>query len=243
MFFLDFLNKITEFQIPSNQLGSNNFLSESFSLCKQKVYVNGATEFSTKLRNGELSKEIYVRYIIDLYEVYSSLEISIQKRWENRLDFENGLEGGYESYFWFLNNPLLFRNEKLLKDLCSPDLLSIEIKNCSKIAREYSEYLLWLSTYHPHFLIAHAYVRYIEDLSDIEIAGQSVSRQWPTATHYYDFSELFMEANQTNQEFQSDFKSRLNIINFTDNQIADLMDECKIAYDFYLKLLAQAVTI
>ncbi len=131
---------------------------------------------------GIVEREPLRKLLADLYEVYSTLEAALQRH------AEHPIVGP-------INLPLLYRTAALTQDLtffCGeqwPQAIAP-----SPAAGEYRDHLQAIATTEPPLLVAHAYTRYLGDLS----GGQSLKRIIRSAlalppdqgTALYEFPEL-----------------------------------------------------
>lgn len=182
--------------------------------------------FFKKLINKTLTTQEYQSHLWDLYHVYSTLEQEIKLNSEK---------------FGTLYFPELERTDYLKKDL-DTDHFKGMIQSTSEQAMTYAEHLHRLGQTDPSLLIAHAYVRYLGDLSGGMIIKKIIDSQWPGAVNFYDFSALFSNYNNTNATgFKEFYKDRLNSLFFDDKKKDQLIAEANKAFELSEKLFDAAL--
>ncbi|TFK52511.1 heme oxygenase [Heliocybe sulcata] len=124
------------------------------------------------LVRGELDRDEYVRFLIILWHVYDALETGLNQHASNPV-----LSPSY-------NPTLLSRTAALASDIShflsvpasswqSHPLAKALLSSPPEPLSAYTARLATLSTAQPHLLLAHAYVRYLGDLS----GGQTIKRR------------------------------------------------------------------
>lgn len=181
--------------------------------------------FVKQLLKDGLDTASYQQYLVDLKVVY----IALEKEIEINLNTEPELQ---KIYFSKLN-----RSSALDADLDSDSFKHLP-RHTSEAALEYANHLSYLGKQAPILLAAHAYVRYLGDLSGGMILKRHVEKKWPDAIHFYDFSDLLKNQNigQSLMEFKTVYKEKLD--SFVVNEITRkrLMEEAYLAFEYAEKM-------
>lgn len=180
--------------------------------------------FILKLKNGNLQLESYVQYIVDLRAIYRSLEKGMEK-----------------------NRHLPEIHPLYIKELCRLDFLENDIlsfqpmqKGPSSEAKAYAEHLDELARTRPFLLIAHAYVRYLGDLSEGKVFGKTVNTLFPGGHDaFYNFQGLLGRnaIGAKYVEFKNYWKKKFDEIPLSDTQRGELIEEAKQAFEYIRKVL------
>ncbi|WP_068467645.1 biliverdin-producing heme oxygenase [Candidatus Protochlamydia phocaeensis] len=174
--------------------------------------------FMKKLLDGSLDEKCYHQHLIDLESVYRALEEGIRKS----LKKESNLSTVYVKE--------LERADAIQQDLQSATFAALKASP-SPAAQEYVKHLNYLATHHPLLLLAHAYVRYLGDLSGGMILKKRIEQKWPDAVHFYDFSALIEKAKQKAFSFKESYKDKLDDLPLTANDIQALVNEAHLAFE------------
>lgn len=138
------------------------------------------TAFVKHLFKGTLPREGYVAFLRSLHPVYEALE---QGMAVNRHDDVVGM----------IYDPSLNRTAALEKDLeffAGPSWREMKV---TPAARAYAAHLGELATAAPRGLVAHAYVRYLGDLSGGQLMGKRVATTYDAGTagtNFYAFTDV-----------------------------------------------------
>lgn len=174
--------------------------------------------FVKKLLDGSLDEKGYYQHLVDLYSVYHALEEGIRRN----LEKEPSLARIYVKE--------LERADAIQQDLQSK---SFEGLCCSPspAAQEYAKHLNDLAEHHPRQLLAHAYVRYLGDLSGGMILKKRIELKWKDAVHFYDFSSLSERIKQILFLFKESYKEKLDDLPLAANDIHALVKEAHLAFE------------
>lgn len=133
--------------------------------------------FITNLFQGNVKPEAYYHYLWALHQMYEALETAMTE--------SLGTQAVKMIHFEELE-----RTSALVRDLEAwsaheteiPDALIFEV-------HEYRKHLFGLAAENPVLLVAHAYVRYLGDLSGGQILKKILLRRYPDSTglNFYDF--------------------------------------------------------
>lgn len=133
--------------------------------------------FVKRLFKGECTNQEYYAYLWSLHQVYQQLEQALTLNRAHAL----------VSPIYFEE---LFRTTSLEQDLSEWQNFSAKIPQAlSIVAQEYRQHLNHLAMTAPELLVAHAYVRYLGDLSGGQILAKIMSRRFPDGRglNFYSF--------------------------------------------------------
>lgn len=139
---------------------------------------------------GVIDPISYQRLLIDLHTVYGALEEGLRRH-------PNHPVLGWSAW------PLLWREQSLGEDLdhltlrfceASTQRLTWRQQSPSVAAQHYAERIRWQAQHSPFLLLAHAYTRYLGDLSGGQIlrriAGFALDLCGPDGLRFYEFSQI-----------------------------------------------------
>ena len=138
------------------------------------------TAFVKHLFKGTLPRDGYVGFIRALHPVYVALEAAMAAH-------------QHDAAVGMVYDPGLDRAASLEQDLefcAGKDWRAIPVV---KAASEYADHLTGLGTRMPRGLVAHAYVRYLGDLSGGQMMGRSVAKVYQAGeagTNFYNFKGI-----------------------------------------------------
>lgn len=177
------------------------------------------------LLRGEISRENYIRLLISLYRIYGVLESGLVK---------NATRPLIDPIYF----PALFRHASLERDLA---ILGQNANTPAHEAQVASEYILRLEEIarsEPDLLGAHAYVRYLGDLSGGQALRKIVVRFLPEgekrATHFYDFGSP-AEVSESAEAF----RRGLNSLPCDQNQADRIVAEALYAFELHTRLFEE----
>lgn len=181
-------------------------------------------DFVVALRNQKLTQSRYVQYLADLKVVYEALENGLRLNAENPVIKE-------------IYNEKLNRTNSLVQDLKS---FAAEDIKPTAAAIDYANYLQDLSKRIPLLLVAHAYVRYLGDLSGGRMLKKFVDQIFPGEhTSFYNFEDL-LGPNPNGVkfvEYKNEWKERVDSLELTDNDKIALINEAKKSFELVGRLL------
>ncbi|MBL8636534.1 MAG: biliverdin-producing heme oxygenase [Myxococcales bacterium] len=150
---------------------------------------------------GVIDPISYQRLLIDLYTVYGALEEGLRRH------------PNHPVLCWSAW-PLLWREQSLGEDLdhlalrrceASTQRLTWRQQSPSAAAHEYAEQIRRQAQHSPFLLLAHAYTRYLGDLSGGQIlrriAGFALDLSGPDGLRFYEFSQI-PNIGQFKQDFR-----------------------------------------
>lgn len=182
--------------------------------------------FVKSFLGGVVDKKSYRILVANLYFVYSAIEQemlanrkhpSIELIYFSCLNRTKSLEKDLEYYYG--NN---------WKQLVKPSL----------ITKTYVERIHDIGNHQPDLLIAHAYTRYLGDLSGGQIlkniAKNAMQLSGDEGTEFYVFREIFNE-----KDFKKLYRKALDVIPLTDNQISLIISEANVAFNLNMKMFQE----
>jgi heme oxygenase len=197
---------------------AGGFVTLSEYLREGTAEVHREAERSTfvgRFVNGRLDRDTYSRHLLALHSVYTALEDGLERRREDRR------VGAF-----FL--PELWRRSALTTDLTF--LRGPEWVNETPIssARLYAGHLAEIEETIPIRLVAHAYVRYLGDLSGGQMLKRMAARCLGlngAGLSFYEFPEI-----SDPPAFKADFRRRLDELSLDDGEREGLLDEATTAF-------------
>lgn len=180
-----------------------------------------SSEFMRKLFLGDFDDGEYLQYLIALQHIYRSLELMMRKNKHYKLI----------SPIYFEE---LFRLDALVKDIAfhvknAPIFLGEEL---TEAIEEYVSHLDYIGSNEPHLLIAHAYTRYLGDLSGGMILGKVLRSRYLSdeglAFYLYDFTNI--------QSMKSHYKHSLDRIPLTKTEFEQVCEEAILSFEFNEKV-------
>jgi len=185
--------------------------------------------FVKSFLGGVIDKSSYSHMLANLYFVYLSLEEAMEKNKEN--EFIKPI------YF-----PELNRTESLKKDLAfyyGEDWANHLYP--SEATKLYIDRISEVSDKRPDLLIAHAYTRYLGDLSGGQIlkkiAQRAMNLQSQNGLAFYEFDDIKDE-----QQFKQDYKSALDSLPVDSKVSRQIVAEANVAFSLNMKLFQELET-
>ena len=175
------------------------------------------TAFVKHLFKGTLPREGYVGLIRALYPVYVALEASMGAHKD-------------DAVVGMVYDPALNRAESLEQDLvffAGKDWKSIPVV---KAASDYAAHLTALGTTMPRGLVAHAYVRYLGDLSGGQMMGRSVAKTYAAGeagTNFYNFKKVSDVNGRKNT-----YRAALTALPLTPKEQDEVVQEAIAGFDY-----------
>lgn len=209
--------------------------SLSVALKKGTQEAHKAAENVHFVRNfikGKIDRDFYSIFIKDLYFVYKNLEILLEKY--------------APQYFPTLHFPLLNRTSSLEQDLCYFHGDDWEAKvTPSAATRDYMKRMDEVAANDPLLLLAHAYTRYLGDLSGGRVLQRVARRamQLPKydkenpcqdGLRFYDFEEI-----ESPKEFKNAYRQALDELVLDVVQVKKLVGEANVAFVLNMRLFEE----
>lgn len=182
--------------------------------------------FVKSFLGGVVDKNLYRTLVANLYFVYSAIEEEMLKN--SQLQSINLI------YF-----PQLNRRQSLEKDLqyyYGQDWqLLIEPSDAAQI---YINRIHEIGNHHPELLIAHAYTRYMGDLSGGQIlkniAKSAMQLSGDQGTEFYIFRDIADE-----KDFKKKYRSSLDSVPINDERISLIISEANVAFNLNMKMFQE----
>lgn len=178
--------------------------------------------------NGEITEEVYKKYLLSLYGIYSELEKQIvifSKDQSLRFIFEP------------LVIPELFRSRSIEQDL---DAFRVSDSEAPESAKKYQNHLNKISVEKPHCLIAHYYLRFLGDLFGGQTIAGKLSCRFEGKLAFYDFTEL-CQKNELSapMQFARSLRQIFNNLPLLELQRRDILKEVLKGYRMHLQLFEE----
>ena len=185
--------------------------------------------FVKSFLGGVIDKSSYSHMLANLYFVYLSLEEAMEQNKEN--EFIKPI------YF-----PELNRTESLKKDLAfyygDDWVTNLHPSEATKL---YIERISEVSEKRPDLLIAHAYTRYLGDLSGGQIlkkiAQRAMNLQSRNGLAFYEFDDIKDE-----QQFKQNYKLALDSLPVDSKVSRQIVAEANVAFTLNMKLFQELET-
>ncbi|XP_069502883.1 heme oxygenase 2 [Ambystoma mexicanum] len=183
------------------------------------------TQFVKDFLKGSIKKELFKLATVALYYTYSTLEDEIER---------NKDHPAFAPMYFPLE---LHRKEALENDLFffyGPEWRA-QIQ-CSEATRDYMERIRHIGQHKPELLVAHAYTRYMGDLSGGQVLKKVAQRalQLPNTGEGIQF---YVFENVTNaQRFKQLYRARMNALNLDCRTKDMIVEEANRAFHFNMKV-------
>ncbi|KAM4632016.1 heme oxygenase 2 [Discoglossus pictus] len=186
------------------------------------------TKFVKDFLKGHIKRELFKLATAALYFTYSALEEELDRNQEDPSI----------SPLYFPQE--LHRKEALAKDLCY--FYGDDWKNvieCSEATKAYVEQIHHLGHHRPALLVAHAYTRYMGDLS----GGQILKKVAQRALHLPSTGEgiqFYVFDDVTNaQQFKQLYRARLNALDLDMETKESIVQEANQAFQFNMQVFEE----
>lgn len=182
--------------------------------------------FVKSFLGGVIDKESYRKLVSNLYFVYSAMEEEMEKNKDNPLI--------KPIYFTELN-----RRKSLELDLEHYYGTSWKsLIRVSEATKAYVDRIRFISSEKPELLVAHAYTRYLGDLSGGQILKKIAQRAMNLSDGkglaFYEFDEV-----QDEQEFKQNYKKALDSLAL-DSSLADsIVAEANVSFTMNMKMFQE----
>lgn len=185
------------------------------------------SEFMGALLRGQMERSAYILLLRNLHALYESLEAALEI-------------GRGHALLALLHDPRLFRTAALARDLGTlhgPGWSSaIDVQPACESYRIHLQNLVGSA---PELLVAHAYVRYLGDLSGGQQLKRIVARSLglpsgPAGIAFYDFGDDAQAA-----ALAASFRERLGRLPVGERDIAGIVAEAQDAFERHRQLFEQ----
>ena len=182
--------------------------------------------FIKSFLGGVIDKGSYTEMLSKLYFVYEAIENAMEKNKEHE----------YIKPIYF---PELNRTESLKEDLIfhyGEDWL--ENVTLSKATLDYVNRINTVSKEKPELSVAHAYTRYLGDLSGGQIlkkiAQRSMGLEGNKGLAFYEFNEVSDEA-----QFKLNYKAALDSLPIKENEASQIIAEANTAFTLNMNIFSE----
>jgi len=182
--------------------------------------------FIKSFLGGVIDKGSYTEMLSKLYFVYEAIENAMEKNKEHE----------YIKPIYF---PELNRTDSLKEDLIfhyGEDWL--ENVTLSKATLDYVNRINAISKEKPELLVAHAYTRYLGDLSGGQIlkkiAQRSMGLEGSKGLAFYEFKEVSDEA-----QFKLNYKAALDSLPIKENEASQIIAEANTAFTLNMNIFSE----
>jgi heme oxygenase len=182
--------------------------------------------FIKSFLGGVIDKTSYTEMLSKLYFVYEAIENAMEQNKEHE----------YIKPIYF---PELNRTESLKEDLIfhyGEDWL--ENITLSKATLDYVNRIKTVSKEKPELLVAHAYTRYLGDLSGGQIlkkiAQRSMGLEGSEGLAFYEFKEVSDEA-----QFKLNYKAALDSLPIKENEASQIIAEANTAFTLNMNIFSE----
>ena len=182
--------------------------------------------FIKSFLGGVIDKESYVEMLSKLYFVYEAIEEAM----------EHNKEHEYIKPIYF---PELNRTDSLKEDLDfhygEGWLESVQV---SQATSDYVNRIKQVSKEKPELLVAHAYTRYLGDLSGGQIlkkiAQRGMGLEGSKGLAFYEFDKIIDES-----QFKIDYKKALDSLPIQENEAPRLVAEANVAFTLNMNIFSE----
>jgi heme oxygenase len=182
--------------------------------------------FIKSFLGGVIDRTSYTEMLSKLYFVYEAIENAMEQNKEHE----------YIKPIYF---PELNRTESLKEDLIfhyGEDWL--ENITLSKATLDYVNRIKTVSKEKPELLVAHAYTRYLGDLSGGQIlkkiAQRSMGLEGSEGLAFYEFKEVSDEA-----QFKLNYKAALDSLPIKENEASQIIAEANTAFTLNMNIFSE----
>nr|YP_009546502.1 heme oxygenase [Gelidium kathyanniae]AYO27850.1 heme oxygenase [Gelidium kathyanniae] len=182
--------------------------------------------FVKSFLGGVVDKKSYRKLVANLFFIYEAIEEEIEDNKQHEL-------------VKFIYFPELNRKNSLIKDLVYYYGYDWENQiNPSLATKLYITRIHEIGKSQPELLVAHAYTRYMGDLSGGQILkkiAKSAMRLSDTnGTAFYDFDQI-----PDDKSFKQIYRQSLDDIPLSDNQIRQIIGEANIAFNLNMRVFQE----
>nr|YP_009244040.1 heme oxygenase [Gelidium elegans]AMK96282.1 heme oxygenase [Gelidium elegans] len=182
--------------------------------------------FVKSFLGGVVDKKSYRKLVANLFFIYEAIEEEIESNKKHEL-------------VKFIYFPELNRKNSLIKDLIYyygydwKNQIGPSIATKSYVARIHE-----IGKFQPELLVAHAYTRYMGDLSGGQIlkkiAQSAMHLSNTDGTAFYDFDQI-----SDDKSFKQMYRQSLDNIPLNDNQIRQIIGEANIAFNLNMRVFQE----
>uniref|UniRef100_A0A8C4V1W3 heme oxygenase (biliverdin-producing) n=1 Tax=Falco tinnunculus TaxID=100819 RepID=A0A8C4V1W3_FALTI len=183
------------------------------------------TQFVKDFLKGRIKKELFKLATVALYFTYSALEEEMDRNKDNPV-------------FAPLYFPLeLHRREALVKDLkyfYGEDWK--EKIQCSEATQHYVDRIHHVGQHEPELLVAHAYTRYMGDLSGGQVLKKVAQRALKLPSTEEGIQFYVFDNISNAQQFKQLYRARMNALDLDKNTKERIVEEANQAFRFNMQV-------
>nr|KAF6366314.1 heme oxygenase 2 [Pipistrellus kuhlii] len=219
-------SKAPERERPSRMADLSELLKEGTKEAHDRAE---NTQFVKDFLKGNIKKELFKLATTALYFTYSALEEEMDRNQDHPA-------------FAPLYFPLeLHRKEALIKDMeyFFGEDWEKQVQ-CSEATRKYVERIHYVGQNEPELLVAHAYTRYMGDLSGGQVLKKVAQRalKLPSTgegTQFYQFENV-----DNAQQFKQFYRARMNALDLSLKTKEKIVEEANRAFEYNMQVLLGA---
>ncbi|KFV81149.1 Heme oxygenase 2 [Struthio camelus australis] len=183
------------------------------------------SKFVKDFLKGQIKKEVFKLATVALYFTYSALEEEMDRNKDNPV-------------FAPLYFPLeLHRREALVKDMeyfYGEDWK--EKIQCSEATKHYVDRIHHVGQHEPELLVAHAYTRYMGDLSGGQVLRKVAQRALKLPSTEEGIQFYIFENISNAQQFKQLYRARMNALDLDKNTKERIVEEANRAFRFNMQV-------
>jgi heme oxygenase len=181
--------------------------------------------FMRGLMRGDVAPQVYVRFLRNLHALYDALERELDRHASLPLLAP-------------VRMPELFRTTALVEDLCHLHGHGWATLALADAMKDYVARIRELGSEHPGLLAAHAYIRYMGDLSGGQLVGDVVRRalvlDHGAGTAFYRFAE-----GSDIPALKQRFRTALDGLPLDETACGAILDEANGAFEMHVRLFEE----
>nr|WDA98949.1 heme oxygenase [Sciadococcus taiwanensis] len=182
--------------------------------------------FVKSFLGGVVDKSSYRKLVANLYFVYQAIEEEMITHKENSI---------LNPIFY----PELFREKSLVQDLEFYYGTEWQQQICPSLATQvYIDRIHQIAQAQPELLVAHAYTRYLGDLSGGQIlkkiAQKAMNLKGTEGTAFYNFDHIKNE-----KYFKQEYREKLNNLNVSNDLAQEIVSEANVAFTLNMRMFQE----
>lgn len=204
-------------------------LSEALKESTKDVHEQAEnTEFMKNFQKGQVSLEEFKLVMSSLYFIYSALEEEIERNKENPCFA-----------------PVYFPTELHRKSSLEKDMLYFygskwrSVIHCPEAVKKYVERLHYVGQKEPQLLVAHAYTRYLGDLSGGQVLKKIAQKALQLPSTGEGLAFFTFDAVSSAMKFKQLYRSRMNSLDLDKASKEKVVEEARTAFLLNIKMFEQ----
>ena len=183
-----------------------------------------SVHFVKNFIRGKIDRNLYALLVAQLFHVYTKLE--------------DALDEHAPVHFAQCHYPKELRRTQTLQE--DVDFWHTTSKPpISEATQDYIDRLEYLSKEKPLLLLSHAYTRYLGDLSGGKVLARVARRALDLSKDDAGLAFYHFEHVQSFKLFKDQYRSSLNALNLSDDQINDVVQEANVAFLLNMRLFEE----